>query len=69
MAAIIPVSALATDGLCRLQLSRLDLARKVSVYVVAGRQRAVVCATLLNMLRANDWEVDMLTEALGRAPK
>lgn len=65
--AIIPVGALETDGLCRLQLSRLDLARKVSVYVVAGRQRAVVCAALLNMLRANDWEVDMLTEALGRA--
>lgn len=65
--AIIPIGAMKTDGLCRLQLSRLDLARKVSVYVVAGRQRAVVCATLLNMLRANDWEVDMLTEASGRA--
>jgi DNA-binding transcriptional LysR family regulator len=65
--AIVPVRALETDGLCRLQLSQLDLARKVSVYVVAGRKRAVVCATLLNMLRASDWEVDMLSEALGRA--
>jgi DNA-binding transcriptional LysR family regulator len=65
--AIIPVGALEVDGLCRIPLSRLNLIRKVSAYAVAGRQRSVVCATLLNMLRANDWSFDMAKERLGRA--
>lgn len=65
--AIIPIRALGDDELCRIRLPGLDLVRRVSVYAVAGRQRTMVCTTLLNLLRANDWEVDLLTEASGRA--
>jgi hypothetical protein len=31
----------------------------VSVYTVAGRQRAIACGTLFNMLRAADWGFNM----------
>jgi hypothetical protein len=51
-----------TDGICRIPLKQLNLVRKVSVYTVAGRQRAVACATLFNMLRAADWGFDMPTK-------
>jgi DNA-binding transcriptional LysR family regulator len=53
--AIIPAGAVQTDGLCRIALKHLDLVRRVSVYTVAGRHRAIACATLFNMLRAADW--------------
>lgn len=53
--AIIPVGAADTIGLCRVPLEQLNLAQKISVYAVAGRRRAIACATLLNMLRAADW--------------
>jgi DNA-binding transcriptional LysR family regulator len=53
--AIIPVGAMETNGLCRIPLKELNLMRRVSVYTVAGRQRAIACATLFNMLRAADW--------------
>ena len=53
--AIIPVGAVETNGLCHIPLKQFDLARRVSVYTVAGRQRATVCATLFNILRAADW--------------
>jgi len=56
--AIIPIGAMETDGICRIPLKQLNLLRRVSVYTVAGRQRAVVCATLFNMLRAADWGFD-----------
>ena len=39
----------------RLKLRDLDVSRIVSVYAVAGRQRAPVATTLLNLLRAADW--------------
>ena len=65
--AIIPVGAAETNGLCRIPLQRLNLARRVSVYTVAGRHRAVACATLLNMLRAADWDFDIGTERQRRA--
>jgi DNA-binding transcriptional LysR family regulator len=65
--AIIPLGIFEADGLCRIPLSRFDLVRKVSVYAVAGRQRAAVCTTLLNMLRANDWSFDLARDAQGRA--
>jgi DNA-binding transcriptional LysR family regulator len=55
---IIPVGALETSGLAVMPLKQLNLARSVSVYVVAGRQRASACGTLLNMLRAADWSFD-----------
>jgi hypothetical protein len=53
--AIIPDGASATNGFRRMPLMRLELARTVSVYTVAGRRRAVACATLLNLLRAADF--------------
>src|ERR1700674_3666561 len=53
--AIIPVGAVETNGICRMALKQLNLVRKVSVYTVAGRHRAIACATLFNLLRAADW--------------
>jgi DNA-binding transcriptional LysR family regulator len=53
--AIIPVERTEMNGLCRLALTQLNLVRRVSVYTVAGRPRAIPCATLLSMLRAADW--------------
>lgn len=53
--AIIPVGAVETDGICRMALKQLNLVRKVSVYTVAGRHRAIACAALFNLLRAADW--------------
>ena len=53
--AIIRDGASATNDFRRTPLTRLELARTVSVYVVAGRRRTVACATLLNLLRAADW--------------
>jgi DNA-binding transcriptional LysR family regulator len=60
--AIIPVGAIETKGLCRVSLKQLTLMRRVSVYTVAGRHRAIACATLLNILRAADWGLDKMTE-------
>ena len=54
--AIMPIGVAETNGICGIELQRLDLARKVSMYSVAGRQRTIACATLFNMLRAADWE-------------
>jgi DNA-binding transcriptional LysR family regulator len=53
--AIIPVEAVEADWICRIPLKQLNLVRKVSVYTVAGRHRAIACATLFNMFRAADW--------------
>jgi DNA-binding transcriptional LysR family regulator len=65
--AIIPVGAVETNGLCHIPLKQFDLARRVSIYTVAGRQRAIGCATLLNMLRAADWGFDTGTKQRRRA--
>ena len=56
--AIIPVGAVETNGICRMTLKHLNLVRKVSVYTVAGRHRAIACATLFNLFRAADWGFD-----------
>ena len=63
--AIIPVGAVQTDGLCRIALKHLNLVRRVSVYTVAGRHRAIACATLFNMLRAADWSCHTGTKQAG----
>ena len=60
--AIIPVGGVETRELRRIPLKQLDLVRGVSVYTVAGRHRAIACATLLNMLRAADWAFDAATD-------
>jgi DNA-binding transcriptional LysR family regulator len=65
--AIIPIEAVEANGLCRIALKQLSLARKVSVYTVAGRHRAVVSATLFNMLRAADWSFDRGTKQQRKA--
>jgi DNA-binding transcriptional LysR family regulator len=65
--AIVPVGAMETNGLCRIPLRQLNLARSVSAYTVAGRQRTIACGALLNMLRAADWRFDMETKEQRRA--
>ena len=65
--AIMPVGAGETNGLCRIPLEQLNLVRRVSVYTVAGRQRAIACATLFNMLRAADWGFDAATKRQRKA--
>jgi DNA-binding transcriptional LysR family regulator len=60
--AIVPIGAIETDGICCIPLEKLNLVRRVSVYTVAGRQRAIASATLLNMLRAADWAFDSQTK-------
>jgi DNA-binding transcriptional LysR family regulator len=39
----------------RLKLRDIHISRTVAAYSVAGRQRAPVATTLLNLLRATDW--------------
>lgn len=60
--AIVPIGAMEVDGICRIPLKQLNLARRVSAYTVAGRHRAIACATLFNMLRAADWNFDTGTK-------
>jgi len=55
--AIIPAGVIETNGLRRIPLKQLDLVRRVSVYTVAGRHREIACDTLLNMLRAANWDI------------
>jgi DNA-binding transcriptional LysR family regulator len=55
--AIIPASAPRSEKLHRLRLKGLDLRRTVTIYGIAGRRRAPVGATLLNLLRAADWSI------------
>ena len=65
--AIIPVGAVEANGICCIPLKQLNLMRKVSLYTVAGRHRAIACATLFNMLRAADWSFDTGTKQQRRA--
>jgi DNA-binding transcriptional LysR family regulator len=53
--AIMPIRVFESNWFCCIPLKQLNLVRKVSAYAVAGRQRAIAPATLLNMLRAADW--------------
>jgi len=53
--AIIPIGAIDANWMYCIPLKQLNLVRKVSAYTVAGRQRALASATLLNMMRAADW--------------
>jgi len=59
---IMPAGAAETNGICRIKLKQLNLARRVSVYSVVGRHRTIACSTLFNMLRAADWGFDMGTK-------
>jgi DNA-binding transcriptional LysR family regulator len=65
--AIVPIGAVEAHGICRIPLKQLNLVRKVSVYTVAGRHRAIACATLFNMLRAADWGFDPRSTQQRRA--
>lgn len=53
--AFVPVSAPHSPRLQHLQVAGVATRRVVSVYVAAGRQRAPVAATLLNLLRSAEW--------------
>lgn len=61
--AILPIGAARGGDLRRIPLHDLDLVRRVSVYTVAGRHRALPAATLLNMLHAADWSFAGTMEA------
>jgi DNA-binding transcriptional LysR family regulator len=65
--AIIPLGAVEANEICCIRLKQLNLVRRVSVYTVAGRDRAIACATLFNMLRAGDWSFDGGTRQQRRA--
>jgi DNA-binding transcriptional LysR family regulator len=65
--AILPVSVARSNGLRRVPLTGLNLVRTVSVYCVAGRRRVPCCATLLNMLRAANWQFDASIESSREA--
>lgn len=56
--AIVPVGAVEANGVRHIPLKQLNLVRTVSVHTVAGRQRAIACATLFNALRAADWDLN-----------
>ena len=64
---IIPVGTVEANELCHIPLKQLNLVRRVSVYTVVGRHRAIACATLFNMLRAADWGADTATKQQRRA--
>jgi DNA-binding transcriptional LysR family regulator len=51
----VPASAPESPNIRRQIIKGLNLQRVVSVFAVAGRQRAPVATTLLNLLRAADW--------------
>jgi DNA-binding transcriptional LysR family regulator len=61
--AVIPIAAAPNGGLSRVPLNDLDLARTISVYTVANRVQRAVSATLLNMLRAHDWDLGETPES------
>lgn len=52
---LLPESAPPSRQVKRIPIEGLDLSRTVYVYAVAGRQRSAPAATLIKLLRANDW--------------
>lgn len=54
--AILPRSSPRGENTRRLQIADFPLARTVSVYAVAGRQRGVAAAAMLNLLRSTQFE-------------
>ena len=54
--ALVPATAPRSSRLRRLRLPALDLQRTVCVYAVAGRRRTTETTSLLNLLRATDWQ-------------
>lgn len=57
-AAVVPASTLRRSGLNRAR-SPFKAERMVTVYGVAGRQRSKEASTLLNLLRATDWDAKL----------
>lgn len=55
--ALLPRSGCRAVTASQVQVSDLDLSRKVQAYGVAGRQRSVAAAGLVRLLRAADWSV------------
>jgi DNA-binding transcriptional LysR family regulator len=53
--ALMPASALNSQGVKHLNCSALDLHRTVAICSVAGRPRSREAATLLNLVRSADW--------------
>jgi DNA-binding transcriptional LysR family regulator len=52
---IVPRSIPCSPELCALEADGLELARTVSLYAVAGRERAPPATALMKLLRARDW--------------
>jgi DNA-binding transcriptional LysR family regulator len=57
--AVVPASAPRSSAQRRMKLPSFDLERTVHVYAVAGRRRAPEATTLLNLLRAADWDATL----------
>ncbi|PNG25271.1 LysR family transcriptional regulator [Methylocella silvestris] len=54
--AILPKSTPCPEGVIRIAVADLDLKRTLYLYAVAGRERDVQTAALMNLLRARAWE-------------
>jgi DNA-binding transcriptional LysR family regulator len=57
--AVVPASAPRSGAQRRMRLPSFDLERTVYAYAVAGRRRAPEATTLLNLLRAADWTMNL----------
>jgi DNA-binding transcriptional LysR family regulator len=55
--AIAPVSLAARNGVVAIPVEGLDLRRTVFLYGAAGRPRSAPASTLMNMLRAANWQI------------
>ena len=56
--AIAPRSIPCPPELCALEAEGMELTRTVSLYAVAGRERAPPATALMKLLRARDWSVN-----------
>jgi DNA-binding transcriptional LysR family regulator len=53
--AVVPRSTACPPGLGMIELDGIELARTVSLYTVAGRERSAPATALMKLLRARDW--------------
>jgi DNA-binding transcriptional LysR family regulator len=65
--AILPASAIRSRQVRHFTCAAIATERTVAVYSVAGRQRSKESGTLLNLLRAIDWESRLSADALDAA--
>jgi DNA-binding transcriptional LysR family regulator len=56
---MLPQSTPCPEGLRRLRVDGLEIARTVYLYAVAGRERAAPATALMKLLRARDWSAHL----------